>query len=389
MDQCIKCSICNAFCPVLRATGRFPGPKLTGPDAERFRLPTLAISSKWLEYCDYCKICERVCPHNVDIPELHLRSRMAWMKTRKPLPRDWLLGHAYLLEKLGSLSYPISNWIVGGSFFRWLLDRGLKIDYRAKIPFTQRPTFRKWFSLRPPAKGKPIAYFHGCYTNYIDPDVGRAVVDVLEKSGYAVILPRQECCGLPLISNGLFQQAAKMGARNIKSLGENIAQGVEVVYSSPSCGLTLTHEYKSILQLPGSSVLVNGLSEISQFLFSLHEAGKMNVNFKETNETLYYHAPCHIRALHIGLPAMELLALIPGLRVIELPEGCCGLAGSYGLKKEKYILAKEVGTEIFQAILKAEAKAVISDCEACRLQIEHHTGIQTLHPMQILSRAYG
>ncbi len=78
-----------------------------------------------------------------------------------------------------------------------------------------------------------------------------------------------------------------------------------------------------------------------------------------------------------------------GLKVIDLPEACCGLAGTYGFKREKYAVASEVGEEIFQSVRKARASAVISDCEACRMQIGHHTGVNTFHPIQILRKAYG
>ena len=251
IDQCIKCSICNAYCPVLQATGLFPGPKLSGPDAERFRLQRKEIPADWLELCDYCKICERVCPQNVPIPDLHIRSRIAWRKKSKPSFRDWLLGQAYLLEKLGSLAAPISNWVIGQGFFRWLLDRGLGIDRRMKMPSYRRETFEKWFRSRRSSGGKPIAYFHGCYTNYIEPGLGRAVVEVLEKNGFRVLLPKQECCGLPLIGNDLFDLAVKLGRKNLKSLKRCVEDGVEIVFSSPSCGMTLSQEYGGILTCRG------------------------------------------------------------------------------------------------------------------------------------------
>ena len=389
IDQCIKCSICNAYCPVLNATGLFPGPKLSGPDAERFRLQRKAIPSDWVNFCDYCKLCEMVCPHNVPISELQIHTRAGWGKSRKPSFRDWLLGHSYFLEKLGSLGSPISSWIVGQAFFRWLLDRGLGIDRRMRIPSFPRRNFRKWFGSRESPSGEPIAYFHGCYTNYIEPDLGRAVVEVLEKNGFRVILPQQECCGLPLISNGFFDLAAHLGKRNIKSLGKSAAEGMEVVFSSPSCGMTLSQEYETLLHLPGASALAEHLYEISQFLLRLHEEGRMNTGFQEIEETYYYHVPCHLWALKIGLPALELLSLIPGLRVFELPAGCCGLAGTYGYKREKYEVALEVGKELFQAVRKLKARAIISDCEACRLQIGQQTGVKTYHPIQILRQAYG
>ena len=389
IDQCIKCSICNAYCPVFKATGLFPGPKLAGPDAERFRLQRKAIPSEWLEYCDYCKICERVCPQNVPIPDLHIRSRLAWKKIRRPPFRDWLLAHAYLMQKLGSWGTPISNWISAWGFSRWLLDRGLGIDRRSPMPSYRRRTFARWFQSRPPGKGKPLAYFHGCYTNYIQPDLGRALVEVLERNGFQVRIPRQECCGLPLISNGFFGLASRLGEKNIKSLRKTIEDGTEVVFSSPSCGMTLREEYETILNLPGAALLKDHVFEICQFLLQLYEAGKLDTRFREIKETYYYHVPCHLRALKIGLPALELLSLIPGLKVIELPEGCCGLAGSYGYKREKFAIARQVGKELFQAIQESKAQTVISDCEACRMQIAHHTGVKTLHTVQVLGRAYG
>jgi len=389
IDQCIKCSICNAYCPVFQATGLFPGPKLAGPDAERFRLQKKLIPAEWLEFCNYCKACERVCPHKVPIADLQIRARLSLGKEKKPSYRDWLLGHSYLLERLGSLGFPISNWVVSRSFLRWLLDRGLGIDRRAKMPSYAPQTFAKWFRSRQSPDGKAIAYFHGCYTNYMEPELGRAVVEVLEKNGFRVFLPRQECCGLPLISNGFLDWAAKLGEKNLKSLGKSAEEGIEIVFSSPSCGMTLRQEYGTLLHLPGVTALAEHLYDISQFLLQLHGEGKLNTEFTRIEETYYYHVPCHLWALQIGLPALELLSLIPGLRVIELPAGCCGLAGTYGYKKEKYEVALEVGRELFQAVEKLKAGIIISDCEACRMQIAQQTGAKTWHPIQVLRRAYG
>ena len=389
LDQCIKCSICTAFCPVLKATGLFPGPKLAGPDAERFRQKDIAALASWTEFCDYCKICERVCPYNVPIPWLHLRALLASRRQKKPSFRDWLLGHAYFLAKLGSWSAPFSNWIYGWSLARWLLERGLGMAPEVKMPFFRGQTLAAWFRAHRPAQGPPLAYFYGCHTNYVDPQVGRDVVFVLEKNGFAVFLPEQECCGLPLISNGFFDLAFNLAQKNLTSFRKVIAEEVEIVFSSPSCGMTIKEEYDQILNLPGAKEVGANFVEISQFLWHLHEQGKLDRSFKDIRGTFYYHAPCHVRALKIGLPALDLLSLIPGLKVIEIPEGCCGLAGTYGWKKEKYKIAREIGEEIFQFIRRGKPQGVISDCEACRLQIASHTGVKTYHPVQILRQAYG
>jgi len=389
IDNCIKCSICTAYCPVFKATGLFPGPKLAGPDAERFRRQRRVIPADWLEYCDYCKICERVCPHNVPIPELHLRSRLAWKKVHRPSLRNWLLGHSYFFEKLGGWAAPISNWAIAWSFTRWLMDRGLNLDRRTFMPAFKRQTFAKWFRSRPAGQGIPLAYFHGCYTNYIDPDIGKAVVGVLEKNGFQVILPPQECCGLPLIANGFMDLASRLAEKNIHSFNKYVEEGTEVVFSSTSCGMTLIEEYPRILNLPGSARVAEHVFDIFQFLLRLHDQQKLNRDFTEIHETVYYHAPCHLRAMGIGLPAIDLLSLVPGLKMIELPEECCGLAGTFGMKKENFGIAQEVGQEIFRAVREEGARIVVSDCEACRMQIAYHTGVTALHPIQVLHRAYG
>ena len=389
IDQCIKCSICTAYCPVFKATGLFPGPKLAGPDAERFRRQKKIIPTEWLEYCDYCKICERVCPHNVPIPELHLRSRLAWKKLHNPSFRNWLLGHSYFFEKLGSWATPVSNWALAWSFIRWLMDRGLKLDRRTFMPAFNRQTFTKWFRSRPVGQGTPLAYFHGCYTNYIDPEIGKAVVGVLERNGFRVVLPPQECCGLPLMANGFMDLASRLGEKNINSLQKCVEKGMEIVFSSTSCGMTLVEEYQGILNLPGSEKVAEHIFDIFQLLLHLYDQGRLNREFMEIKETYYYHAPCHLRAMGIGLPAIDLLSLIPGLKILELPEACCGLAGTYGMKKENFPIAEEVGQELFQAVRQENAQVVLSDCEACRMQITYHTGVKALHPIQVLHKAYG
>ncbi len=389
IDQCIKCSICTAFCPVLKAVDLFPGPKLAGPDAERFRQKDVAALASWIEFCDYCKICERVCPYNVPIPFLHLRSLLAWRRHKSPSLRDKLLGHAYFLAKLGNWAAPFANWLQGWSFMRWLFDRGLKIAPQVKMSFFHGQTFVNWFMSQRPAHGYPLAYFYGCHTNYLDPQIGRDVVYVLAKNGFSVFLPEQECCGLPLICNGISDLASNLAEKNLRSFQKIIAKGMEVIFSSPSCGMTIKEEYDQILHLPGAKGVAANFVEISQFLWHLHEQGKLVQGFKEIRGTFYYHAPCHVRALKIGLPALDLLSLIPGLEVVEIPEGCCGLAGTYGWKKEKYEIATQIGEEIFRFIRHGKPQGVISDCEACRLQIESHTGVKTYHPVQILRQAYG
>ena len=105
--------------------------------------------------------------------------------------------------------------------------------------------------------------------------------------------------------------------------------------------------------------------------------------------TVAYHAPCQQQNQLIGKPALEILRLIPGLRLVELDRSCCGIAGTYGVKREKYEIAMRVGEPLFADIQAEGPDLVACDSETCRWQISAATGANSVHPLEILHRAYG
>ncbi|MCX8117472.1 MAG: heterodisulfide reductase-related iron-sulfur binding cluster, partial [Desulfobacterota bacterium] len=111
--------------------------------------------------------------------------------------------------------------------------------------------------------------------------------------------------------------------------------------------------------------------------------GSLNTHFKKLDLKAAYFAPCHLRSLGIGLPALELLRLIPGLNIENVEADCCGLGGTFGFKKEKYDISQEIGRDLKEAIERLHPEVVLTDCEGCRLQIRHLTGLKVLHPVQI------
>ena len=90
-----------------------------------------------------------------------------------------------------------------------------------------------------------VAFFHGCGTNYYEPGVGEMVVSVLEHNGYHVLVPPQDCCGLPLQSNGNFKAARKYLRRLVANLAPHARDGLPIVSNSTSCGLMLKREASS------------------------------------------------------------------------------------------------------------------------------------------------
>ncbi len=388
-DACIRCANCMAVCPVSRVTPQFPGPKQAGPGAERFRRPGEPSVDDWIDLCIGCHLCDMVCSSGVNISELNLIARAKYLDEKGRPLRDWLLSHPHLYGCLGSFLSPLVNRLLKSPLTKWFAEAILRIDRRRELPGYESFTFRQWFRKHQPHSrdGKKISYFYGCYTNTNEADVGKATVDVLEANGFEVILPPQRCCGIPMLGNGDFKGAKKMAYYNVPSLLKAIHSGSDVVFSSTSCGHMIKHDYSQLLSVSGAEKVAAHTFDLFEFLRNLKASNFLNINFKEFPLKAAYFAPCHLRSLGIGLPALEILRLIPGLKISNVDADCCGLGGTYGFKKEKYEISQEIGRDLTEAVRRLNPEIVLTDCEGCRLQIRHLTGVKVLHPIQVLRDA--
>jgi len=386
-DVCIRCATCMAVCPVSRVTPLFPGPKQAGPGAQRFRKPGDPSVDEWIDLCIGCHLCDTVCSAGVNISELNLIAKAKYLDEKGRPLRDWLLTHSYLFSGIASFFSVITNFLLKNSAIKWIADALLSIDRRRELPAYQSPTFRQWFREHHTKGERKIAYFYGCYINTNEVDVGKATVQVLEANGFEVVLPPQECCGLPMLGNGNFKGARKMGLKNVPSLLQAIRSGSEIIFSSTSCGHMIKHEYSRLLAIPRAEEVAYHLFDLFEYLRNLKESGNLNTRFKKLPIRAAYFAPCHLRSLGIGLPALEILRLIPGLQIDNIEADCCGLGGTFGFKKEKYEISQEIGKDLKEAIDRLSPEVILTDCEGCRMQIRHLTGLKVLHPVQILRDA--
>ena len=236
-----------------------------------------------------------------------------------------------------------------------------------------------------------MVYFHGCATNYYEAEVGKAIVDVLEHNGFEVLCPEQNCCGLPMQSNGDFAGARKCATGNIRKLAPYARRGIPILVGGTSCGLELKSDYREQLGMHGedAEALARQVYDINEFLWLEHEAGRLKTDFAALNRYIPYHTSCHQKLHRIGRPALDLLGLIPSLQVEEMGADCCGITGTYGYKHEKYDIAQAVGQPLFDRIRSSGSNLAICDNETCRWNIAASTGIRTVHTIQILAHAYG
>ena len=397
IDQCIKCNICTTVCPVSAVTDLFPGPKYEAPQAGRFRSPAQEPPDHSVDYCSGCRMCNMVCPTGVKIAEMNARAR-AWMVEQNRVPvqlrlRNNLIARSELIGKIGQPVAPIANALLSNRAVRKITQSVLAIHHEAPLPKFSSQRFTTWFHHHKPAAKatRKVVYFHGCSTQYYEPRVGRAAVNILETNGFEVIVPEQNCCGLPLLSNGEFGAARAYHRSNVQKLIEYARQGIPIVGTSTSCTLTLKEEAPELLDMHDNDtrLVAENTYDFNEFILMLLEEGSLRTDLRSLPMLLPYHAPCQYRAHRLGLLALDVLELIPDLRISDSQAACCGIAGTYGYKTEKYEIGMAVGEDLFDFVRQSAAPFVVCDSETCRWQITHATGKPAVHPAELLSVAYG
>ncbi len=389
-EQCIKCTVCTAYCPVIAVNPYYPGPKQAGPDGERLRLKNKYFFDENLKYCLNCKRCEIACPSGVRIADLIQSARRRYGR-EMPEMRDRILASTDLMGKLARPVAPLVNAVVAMKPFKGFMDVMMDIDRRCDFPKYKTRGFRGWFSkeARPKQAGysRKVAFFHGCSTEFQQPEVGKAFVGLMNAIGFGVELMDEKCCGVPMIANGLWNGAQRHARHNVAAFGKAVGEGLPIVGVSSTCIFTMRDEYPNVLDVDNSSVR-DSITLVEKFIFELVDSGKVKLVFKEGYcARVAYHIPCHMEKLGWGIFTKALIGMIPGVSLTVLESNCCGIAGTYGFKKENYGYSQEIGRPLFEQIRSLAPDFVCCECETCKWQIEMSTGYKVLNPVLIFSEA--
>jgi glycerol-3-phosphate dehydrogenase subunit C len=397
LDQCIKCNICVTKCPVVPVTDLFPGPKYEAPQAGRFRAGEQVSPDLSVDYCSGCRVCNLACPTGVKIAEINARARARMVTSGKftirARLRNNILARSELVGKLAHPIAPQANVVLRSKIIRWMMEKILGIHHAAPLPTFTSQRFTTWFHKHqhhtdPKQK---VVYFHGCSTEYYEPRIGQAAIFVLEACGFEVIVPPQNCCGLPLLSNGEFAAARRYHTSNVHHLLPYARQGIPIVGTSTSCTLTLKEEAPELLDMydPDTSLVAQQTFDINEFLLQHFEQDGLNLDLVPIPLRLGYHAPCQYRAHRLGRPALDILQMIPQLQIVDSHAACCGIAGTYGFKAEKYDIAMKVGDPLFEFFQSMGGPVAVCDSETCRWQITHATGMPAIHPIELFAASLG
>lgn len=347
------------------------------------------------DLCVHCHQCRLECPATVDIPKLMVEVKGAHVASHGLTFSDWVVTRIDLLSRIGSLMGPVANWLLMNRRARWLGEKVLGIAQGRKLPRFASRTFmsraRRRKLVRPTRRtGPKVLYFVDTYANYHDSQLGDALVAVLEHNAVAVYVhPEQRSSGMPFIAAGAIEQARSIAADNVRVLADAVRQGYEIVATEPAAALCLTREYPALLDDADAQLVAEHSSEACTYLWRLHRSGKLALDFAPLNLSLAYHMPCHLRALQTGSPGENLLRLIPGLRLQRIEKGCSGMAGTYGLKRENYRTSLRAGLDLINGLRQCKVQYSVTECSACKIQIEQGTHQSALHPLKLLAYAYG
>ncbi|KMK51105.1 glycerol-3-phosphate dehydrogenase [[Actinobacillus] muris] len=394
-ESCIKCTACTAVCPVSRQNPMYPGPKQAGPDGERLRLKSAELYDEALKYCTNCKRCEIACPSDVKIGDIIVRARNSHLdRQNKPLAhklRDAILSNTDLMGKMNTPLAPIVNRITGLKATRFLLEKTLNVSRQRTLPKYAFGSFRQWYlkkaAERQALYREKVAYYHGCYVNYNNPQLGKELIDVFNALDIGVVLlEKEKCCGLPLSVNGFPEKAKKQATFNLAELEKIVGvRELEVVGTSSSCTMNLRDEYHHVLGMDNAKVRPH-IHIVTRYLYQLLREGR-TLPAKPLPLKVAYHTACHVEKAGWAPYTLEVLRQIPELEIVMLPSQCCGIAGTYGFKAENYATSQAIGNPLFQHINNGGFDYVISECETCKWQIDMSTDLTCLHPITLLAMA--
>ena len=346
------------------------------------------------DLCVHCHMCRVECPAGVDIPRLMVEAKAAYVGENGLSASDRLLSRVDSLSQWGSLLAPVANRAIQNRTVRWLMDKLLGIASARKLPrFAPRSYLRQAARRRltRPSRGNEpkVLYFVDTFANYHDPQLGRALVAVLQHNHVGVFVhPEQLASGMPMIAMGAVEPARRIAAANIRLLAESIRQGYEIVATEPSAVMCLTHEYLGLVDDDDARLVAAHSSDACTYLWRMHAAGRLRLDMRPVHATLGYHLPCHVKALYGSSAGQNLLRLIPGLVVQALASGCSGMAGVYGLKRENFRASLRAGRSLTTGLRDPSIQAGVTECAPCKMQMEQSSHKPTLHPIKILALAY-
>lgn len=344
-----------------------------------------------LDLCLECKACKSECPSNVDMAKLKAEFLSHYYR-RHGLPlRRRLVGAVRPVAETASLFARLANRVASSSLNRRILEWVAGLDRRRRLPAYAPRTLGAWFRgrYRPRSEGRVVTLFADTFTNFHEPEVGIASVQLLHALGFRVRLHEGTCCGRPLISSGRLEEARRQGGEALPYLS---SEDGPLLVLEPSCYATFKDDWPDLMEdARGARWLAERTVCLEELLAEPEVRRRLAGMLNPVPGGILFHAHCQQRSLMGTGPTLDLLRLLPGTEIREVAATCCGMAGVFGYEREHYELSRQIGElHLLPAVRAADERVRIAvPGFSCRSQVLHFTGRQAVHPAILVAQALG
>ena len=413
--SCVHCGLCLPACPTFTQNGH-EGDSPRGRiqlmlGLARGEIEATPTVREHLDLCLDCRACETACPSGVVYHELieETRSKLDDEKTLSgqqrllrllffkvfvhPTRLKLALLPARILQKLGIYSALRRSGVLN------ILPSGLrKMEQMLPPEGALWPRALPELVLAHPSENLParvVAFFPGCIGSVMFNDVNRKAVELLAVTGVDVISPRTlGCCGAIHHHSGDHHTAQEYARRNIDAMVPESGPRADFIATNiAGCGAML-REYDFLLRddpkyADRAKQFASRVRDISEVL---SEAGLPELKHR-VEVTATYHDACHLaHAQKVTKQPRQLLASIPGLTLIPLPDSdmCCGAAGTYNLTQPE--MSRQLAERKLNNVLHTGASICVTGNVGCAMQIQseaaaHGIALRVLHPIELLHEA--
>lgn len=324
-----------------------------------------------LDLCLSCKGCASDCPTGTDMASYKAEVLHQTYRGRVRPRTHYSVGWLPRWAKVGSLAPGVANRTMAIDPLRKMALRVAGVDTRRRLPDFASRTFRRTFdatAAATPTAGRPVVLFVDSFTNHFTPSVADASVAVLREAGFAPRITRQqECCGLPWISTGQLDSAARRLRAMVDALATDVRAGVPVVGIEPSCTAVLRHELTELVDGEDALLVANATHTLAELLATAPEWQPRDL----AGVSVVAQPHCHHHAV-MGWETDKALLERAGATVNVVP-GCCGMAGNFGVEKGHYELSLAIAEQhLLPAVRRQEhagRRVVLADGFSCRTQL--------------------
>lgn len=405
--RCTKCGACQSVCPLFLELGSEAsvarGKVALMKAAFKGNVePTPGFVEK-MALCLNCKACVVNCPSKTPVVELVLKTRQKLAEDKGlSLMKRIALRLALRHRKLFALSLKTAPLLQGLALKKTAKKEGalprlpMGLDMKRLLAPVAGKPLRSLYPEKVPVEQPraTVAFFTGCTINYIYPEIGAAIVEVLRNNNVSVVIPaEQHCCGTPAYVNGDTATAKELARATVDTFS---LPGIDAVINGcGSCGYAIRKDYPELLKDESGypekvARLAAKTFDFSEYLVKIGLQGKL----QPVRRTVTYHESCHLtRGQGVKNQPRALMAQIPGVVLQEMsrPGQCCGMAGSFSLTH--YELSRKVNQRKIDDIASTGADTLVTGCPGCIMHIrdgiyQNKLNIEVMHIAQLLHESY-